>query len=63
LTDLFRPNTLPLLNKVWGSEYREEREYLHVFIRRLRSKLESDPNNPKQILTVSGVGYQFTGSG
>ena len=52
-----------LLNKVWGPEYREEREYLHVFVRRLRSKLEPDPNNPKHILTVSGVGYQFTGSG
>ena len=51
-----------LLNKVWGPEYREEREYLHVFVRRLRSKLEPDPNNPKHILTVSGVGYQFTGS-
>ena len=52
-----------LLNKVWGSEYREEREYLHVFIRRLRSKLEPDPNNPKHIITVSGVGYQFADSG
>ena len=52
-----------LLNRVWGSEYQDEREYLHVFVRRLRSKLESDPNNPKYILTVSGVGYQFTDSG
>jgi len=49
-----------LLNKVWGLEYREEREYLHVFVRRLRAKLESDPANPRYILTVSGVGYQFT---
>ena len=48
-----------LLNKVWGSEYRDEREYLHVFIRRLRSKLEHDPDNPIYITTVSGVGYQF----
>ena len=52
-----------LLKRVWGSEYQDEREYLHVFVRRLRSKLESDPNNPKYILTVSGVGYQFTDSG
>ena len=49
-----------LLNKVWGSEYRDEREYLHVFIRRLRTKLEPDPTNPRYILTVPGVGYQFT---
>ena len=52
-----------LLNKVWGPEYREEREYLHVFVRRLRSKLEPDPNSPKHIITVSGVGYQFADSG
>ncbi|MDO8568236.1 MAG: response regulator transcription factor [Dehalococcoidales bacterium] len=51
-----------LLNKVWGPEYREEREYLHVFIRRLRSKLESGPAGPKHIVTVSGVGYQFKGT-
>ncbi len=48
-----------LLNKVWGPEYRDEREYLHVFVRRLRSKLEPDPDNPTYILTTSGVGYQF----
>lgn len=48
-----------LLNKVWGVEYREEREYLHVFVRRLRTKLEPDPINPAYIMTVPGVGYQF----
>ena len=49
-----------LLNKVWGSEYREDTQYLHVFVRRLRAKLELDPTNPRYILTVPGVGYQFT---
>jgi len=49
-----------LLNKVWGSEYRDEREYLHVFISRLRAKLKDDPANPRYIITVSSVGYQFT---
>ena len=48
-----------LLKKVWGSEYRDEREYLHVFIRRLRAKLEAVLTNPKYIATVPGVGYQF----
>lgn len=48
-----------LLNKVWGPEYREEREYLHVFVGRLRTKLELDPANPRYILTVPGVGYQL----
>jgi len=50
-----------LLNKVWGLEYREERWYLHVFIRRLRAKLEPDPTKPKYIITMPGVGYQFKG--
>jgi len=49
-----------LLNKVWGLEYREDRQYLHVFVRRLRAKLEAVPRNPRYIITVSGVGYQFT---
>jgi len=48
-----------LLNKVWGSEYREDTQYLHVFVRRLRAKLEPDPTNPRYIVTVPGVGYQF----
>jgi len=48
-----------LLNKVWGSEYRNEREYLHVFVHRLRAKLEPDQTNLKYIVTMPGVGYQF----
>jgi len=48
-----------LLNKVWGLEYREERQYLHVFIRRLRAKIEPDLTKPKYIITVPGIGYQF----
>ena len=48
-----------LLNKVWGAEYREDTQYLHVFVRRLRAKLEPDPTNPRYIITVPGVGYQF----
>jgi two-component system KDP operon response regulator KdpE len=48
-----------LLKKVWGPDYAEEREYLHVFISRLRAKLEADPKHPHFITTVSGVGYRF----
>lgn len=48
-----------LLNKVWGPEYGEETEYLHVFARRLRLKLEHDPAAPRYLMTVPGVGYQF----
>jgi two-component system KDP operon response regulator KdpE len=48
-----------LLNRVWGPEYGEEREYLHVFIGRLRAKLEPDPTHPIHIVTVPAVGYKF----
>jgi len=48
-----------LLSKVWGPEYSGEREYLRVFIGRLRKELETDARNPKYIITVPGVGYQF----
>jgi two-component system KDP operon response regulator KdpE len=48
-----------LLQKVWGPDYAEEREYLHVFISRLRAKLEANPKKPHYITTVSGVGYRF----
>ncbi len=48
-----------LLQKVWGPEYRDEKEYLHEFVRRLRNKLEPDKDNPSYIVSVSGVGYQF----
>ncbi|MEL7563235.1 response regulator transcription factor [Dehalogenimonas sp. 4OHTPN] len=52
-----------LLRKIWGSEYINDRQYLHVFIGRLRSKIEKDPAHPKIIETVSGVGYLYRTSG
>lgn len=48
-----------LLSKIWGPEYKTEREYLHVYIGHLRTKLEADPKNPRYIISVPGVGYQF----
>jgi two-component system KDP operon response regulator KdpE len=48
-----------LLNRVWGAEYAQEREYLHVFTSRLRAKIEDDRNNPEYIITIPGVGYKF----
>jgi DNA-binding response OmpR family regulator len=48
-----------LLKKVWGPEYLSETEYLHVFIGRLRSKLQLDSQARNYILTLPGVGYQF----
>ena len=51
-----------LLKRVWGPEYGQERQYLHVFIGHLRAKLEPDPISPRYITTVSGVGYKFQAS-
>ena len=50
------------LKKVWGPEYGDEKEYLHVFIGRLRAKLEPDPINPRYIRTVPGIGYLWASS-
>jgi DNA-binding response OmpR family regulator len=46
-----------LLRAVWGPEYGSETEYLRVYIRYLRQKLEPDPANPIYILTQPGAGY------
>ena len=48
-----------LLAKVWGREYVDEIDYLRVYIRRLRRKLEDDPEQPRYILTERGTGYRF----
>jgi two-component system KDP operon response regulator KdpE len=50
---------LTLLQRVWGSEYRGEAEYLRVYIGRLRRKLEADPASPRHLLTEPGIGYRF----
>ena len=51
-----------LLTKVWGSEYVDSREYLHVVINKLRAKIEKDPTNPRLILNVPKVGYVLRAS-
>ncbi len=51
-----------LLQSVWGNEYSSEKEYLRVFVGRLRRKLEPDPKNPKYIQTIPGVGYHIATS-
>jgi DNA-binding response OmpR family regulator len=48
-----------LLAKIWGREYTEEIDYLRVYIRRLRRKLEDDPDHPRHILTERGLGYRL----
>lgn len=48
-----------LLAKVWGREYTDEIDYLKVYIRRLRQKLEGDPETIGRIVSERGVGYKF----
>lgn len=48
-----------LLKEVWGDAYQSETQYLRVFVGQLRRKIEKNPNQPKHILTESGIGYRF----
>jgi two-component system KDP operon response regulator KdpE len=48
-----------LLQAVWGPAYVEQTQYLRVFVRSLRKKLEKNPARPAYIVTDSGVGYRF----
>lgn len=52
-----------LLSKVWGPEYRNDLQYLRVWISRLRRKLEADHAKPALIRTFHGIGYMFDASG
>jgi DNA-binding response OmpR family regulator len=52
-----------LQEKVWGPEYREHYEGLRVYIRRLRQKIEKDPEHPTFILTKPGIGYMLVPPG
>ncbi len=46
-----------ILSEVWGPEYRDEYQYLRNYISNLRRKIESDPANPRYILSKPGIGY------
>jgi two-component system KDP operon response regulator KdpE len=49
-----------ILKEIWGVGYQTETQYLRVFVGTLRKKIEDNPNNPKHIITESGVGYRFS---
>ena len=49
-----------LLEQVWGPAYSREIEFIWVYIRRLRRKIEPDPSHPRYIQTAPGVGYQLS---
>lgn len=48
-----------LLTAVWGTEYRNEVDYVRTFVRQLRKKIEDDPSDPRYLLTDAYVGYRF----
>ena len=49
-----------ILKEIWGIGFQTETQYLRVFVGTLRKKIEDNPNQPKHIITESGVGYRFT---
>ncbi|MCU1294752.1 MAG: two component transcriptional regulator, winged helix family, partial [Bryobacterales bacterium] len=57
------PNvTIPhgkLLQAIWGPDYGNEIEYLHVFVNQIRKKIEPDPANPRYLMTEMRTGYRF----
>ncbi len=52
-------STDELLARIWGAEYAGESQVVYVHIRWLREKLEDNPNQPRRIITVRGVGYKL----
>jgi two-component system response regulator RegX3 len=48
-----------LIDRVWGPDYVGDTKTLDVHIKRLRAKVEPDPGNPSQIVTIRGLGYKF----
>jgi two-component system KDP operon response regulator KdpE len=48
-----------ILQRVWGPAYQTDANYLHVYVSRLRQKIEADPSHPRHLLTEPGAGYRF----
>ncbi|HWL59938.1 MAG TPA: MtrAB system response regulator MtrA [Microbacteriaceae bacterium] len=47
-----------LLEQVWGYQYKADTRLVNVHVQRLRAKIEEDPDNPRLVTTVRGVGYR-----
>ena len=50
-----------LLTDVWGPNHQHQTHYLRIYLRRLRSKLEPEPSQPRYFITESGMGYRLVG--
>ena len=48
-----------LIDRVWGADYVGDTKTLDVHVKRIRSKIESDPANPSTLITVRGLGYKY----
>jgi two-component system, OmpR family, KDP operon response regulator KdpE len=48
-----------ILREVWGPAYQIESHYLHVYVSRLRGKIEADPRHPRYLITEPGAGYRL----
>lgn len=48
-----------LIDRVWGESYFGDTKTLDVHIKRVRAKIESDPNNPSRLVTIRGLGYKL----
>lgn len=51
-----------LLREVWGPSHADQSHYLRIYMGHLRQKLESDPAQPRHLLTETGVGYRLVAS-
>jgi two-component system KDP operon response regulator KdpE len=48
-----------LLKDIWSGNQRDNIQYLRILVRKLRQKIETDPNDPRLLITESGVGYRL----
>ncbi len=48
-----------ILENIWGWEYKDNPDYIHVYMSHLRQKIEEDPKDPKYLITEHGTGYRF----
>ncbi len=52
-----------LIDRVWGADYVGDTKTLDVHVKRLRMKIETDPANPRHLVTIRGLGYKFDPAG
>lgn len=51
-----------LIRDIWGDSHGDNIQYLRILVRKLRQKIEADPNRPQLLVTESGVGYRLQAS-